>query len=165
MEETKEKKELELIGYPCDAGTGVSMSFSRISVIPSVSGHKEGAWQFLKTILTAKGMYTVDGTYPVRKDYYEINKKCMLAKKKYVDEDGVQIYALGKENGYKITEEDIKKVERLIDMVDCRTLVSGHPLREIVEDEMAAYRAKDGTLEQAAGMIESRAKLYLGETS
>jgi ABC-type glycerol-3-phosphate transport system substrate-binding protein len=164
---TGKKQELKLIGYPCETGSGVSMSFGNTYAISSFSEHKDGAWQFLKSIFgKGKNNYNIDGTFPLRKDYYEINKKSMLAKEDYVDENGVKIIALGAANGYNITQEDIDEVERIIEMADCRTLAGNHPVREIVEEEMSTYYGEpDRSLEETADYIENRVTLYLSETS
>lgn len=159
------EEELALIGYPSDSGTGVSMSFGNQYAITSFSEHKEGAWQFLKSILTADNMYTcTSGSLPLRKDCYEFNKKCMTAKEDYIDENGMTVTALGVINNCIVSEEDIQMVEQMIELADCRTLPQNHPLQEIVEQELWEYeQEEERTLQETAEHIESRVNIYFSE--
>lgn len=160
------KTELALIGYPSDTGSGISMSFGEMYAITVFSEHKEGAWQFLKSILAAdNNKYTcAPGSLPIRKADYERNKKCMMAKKDYVDEDGTKIFALGASNHCRVSQEQVDMVERMVEMADCRTLPSEHPVWKIVNEELLEYANEETrTLEQMEEHIEHRLRIYFSE--
>lgn len=174
-------REYSLYGYPTTEGD-VYLASPGLDAcaISAGSGHKDGAWEFLETLLDAgyqknfnggfaygiairescfdaqgeetKGWrYTLDDSY----EYYS-----------FTDEQGNTVWGLrlaGEEIPYYITDDEIAIVK---DMVSNGTFeISSYlsQIGEILREESAPYFAGDKSAEEVADIIQSRVTIFLKE--
>jgi hypothetical protein len=133
-----------LIGYPDAGGSGVSIIFYDEMSICALGQQQEGAWQFLRTLMTYDYQYCSLSTSPVRQDAFDARQAW------YMEFNG------------SCTQEQLQEACELVyNAQHYRT--NDSPAVPIVEEEAAAFFAGDKTVEEVARIIQSRVSIYLGE--
>jgi hypothetical protein len=133
-----------LIGYPDAGGSGASIIFYDEMSICALGQQQEGAWQFLRTLMSYDYQYCARSMAPVRQDAFEARQDW------YMQVTGA------------CTQEQLQEVREFIyNAQHCRT--NDSPAVPIVEEEAAAFFAGDKTAEEVARIIQSRVSIYLGE--
>lgn len=172
-------EEITYKGFPTnDGGSGSLFYLQRRFGISSKSEHKEGAWEYIKYVMTdyqyLKNSQGVIDEFPVKKDALEIKAQTELAYKDVhmeiyggMYEDGgvpvVDIYGAGN-NEIKFTEEtDIQKIYDLIDSMTKSWRGDYSAVTGIVQEEVSAYFAGQKTAGQVVDIIQNRVGIYLAE--
>jgi ABC-type glycerol-3-phosphate transport system substrate-binding protein len=159
-------EEMTLIGYPTMDGTGGSSieSYNMIA-ISAETDVQEGAWNFLKYILTDYQYDIIDeglSGFPVKRSALEeFAKKGMKSSQYppegYTDPQGVF---------HRPTLE--RDVQKIMDLIDSITGVTVHTRSSggiwgIIYDEIPAYFDGDRTAEDVAANIQNRVSIFLME--
>ena len=166
------------IGFPTSDGTPATVITGwGIYGIASRSDNKEGAWEFMESVLGEESMQDVEG-FPTRIDLLEEIFAEAMEKTYETDEAGNVLYdaegnpleAVKTTWGYgswtaKIyaaTEEEIDKLRQMMSHV---RLEGGRSqtVVDIVLEEVSAYFADQKTAEEVAEIIQSRVSLYISE--
>lgn len=140
----------EIIGYP---GADGSYSFFSPCVkgfaIMQSSEHKDGAWEFIKTLLTAEVQEVICSFgFPVMESSFdELIDSCLEF--------------AAKSDSYDFTEEDAQALKALV--LSAQGMAEGSAATDIITEEAQKYFAGQKTLEDAVAMIQSRAGIYLAE--
>lgn len=139
------------VGFPNEGGNGSMFSLSGRLGISAQSAHKDGAWQFVRTILLEENQQSEFGSLPVVQRVLEkmVNEAAV---------DGIKFY----DSEYVISQED---VDKFWELVDNTTVVErmDDTLNGIIQEEAQVYFDGGCTAEEAAVRIQSRASLYLAE--
>lgn len=169
------------IGYPSAGANGV-LAFGNDAVcISATSKNKEAAWSFIESLLTEEAQDSDKlWSIPVRisvfeKDLaeamvpyyvYDENGEVML------DEEGSPVqssrttyrYYNGLEiNIYAVTQEEADGIRHVISQID-GVYEYDVSIMDILLEEMEPYFAGQKSVDEAAGIIQSRVQLYINES-
>jgi ABC-type glycerol-3-phosphate transport system substrate-binding protein len=165
-------EEVTYIGYPtADGGNkGSACWFTNSFALSSKAAEPEGAWQFVKFLLTDY-QETAGGTgfgglpgFPLKTSVLERWAEEEKDPSKY--EDTTRYYMIDE---VKVAvrppkDEDIQKIVDLIYSLETSAFYDAKIL-DIISEEAAPYFAGQKTAEAVAAIIQDRAGLYLAETS
>ncbi len=157
-------KDYRLIGFPCEEGSGVSISPGCKFAITKKVEDKAEAWEFVRSFFTYEAQsehggihhdnpycMILDDVFPVRKDAFENIWQDMI------DNSNTDIKDL--------TEEDFAMAERYVLSAD-RTddyLGDYYDVYDIIWEEMQAYYSGDQDLEKTIDIMKNRVGLYTKE--
>ncbi|MDR0906517.1 MAG: extracellular solute-binding protein [Oscillospiraceae bacterium] len=142
--------EITYVGYPTAHGSGTAFSNLSAGISMSASSaHKDGAWAFIRTLLSYDfqmaqfgGMLVSLPTNVAALDEY--------ARRAMEDEN------------LKMTQEEIDTVRNLIAVTE-KWERDDFKILAIISEEAAPYFAGQKTAAEAAKLIQSRASLYVNE--
>lgn len=172
-------EEITFLGYPGRSDCGSVISNSVAVGINSQSKSKEGAWEFIKFLLSEERQDSMLESelalsrFPVRKSTLEKGFEKAMEPEYEMDENGNQVeipkatYLPSSKEEIKLyaaTEEDIEKMRELITSVNTFSEGNGSPICEIIMEEVAAFYEGDKSAEEVAGLIQNRVETYLNET-
>ena len=168
------------LGYFFDDGVHATINPYWAMVINSSSPYVEGAWEFVKYLLTeGQSLKSVDDhTHPMSRAAFDVlvEKEMELGSVRTVEIDGrATVQRMGGYVGeyerlghdaykalYDITEERAEEVRSTLE--DVRALpVKTEPILEIICEEASAYFNNSKTIEEVIAIIENRVGLYLSE--
>lgn len=118
--------------------TGISMA------IPTYADNKEGAWEYIRTQLSAAAQY----------DSQAGSEHCQIP---------VNLEAMKRLAAKELTEEEVNELIGLMSRTKYARNDTDDPLKEIIQTCGAAYLAGDKTLEETVALIQSRASVYMAE--
>lgn len=161
--------EVTYVGFPTERENGNTlMVFSGAYGIMESCTEKDAAWEVVKALCTADNLYLSD--FPVYKE--NLNKAYAFAQTEtyHLNDNGEKIAdplyraAYGDETieVYPATEEDIKKLQELLENAAAPDMRSEEVLNIIME-EAEPYLAGEKTAEEAAQVIQNRMQLYMSE--
>ncbi len=166
------KADIIPVGYPCEDKNGSYFELTNKLGIYSKSEVKEGAWEFIRTLMTKD--YQLSDEYalgiPTNNDAFESYMKTKTATEAYTDEYGrdVQpneypVYIDGSEIVAGPLSAENEKMFR--DLVVNTTKVNGSDdmVLQIVSEEAAAYFKGKKSLEETADIIQNRVTTYINE--
>ncbi|MBD5465558.1 MAG: extracellular solute-binding protein [Lachnospiraceae bacterium] len=161
------------VGYPTVDGTGNAFDCQGMNMgICSKSKNPEGAWEFLKYLLSEE--YQKKYCYP---DYFPVNLKCLQyyiditsADKQFTTEEGITVEPYSCEITYDdyqvkmdaMTEEEIELFWRLVNSTT-RTNSYDEELMNIILEEAQTYFDDGKPVVDTAKDIEKRVNIYLSE--
>lgn len=167
------------IGYPGVGGNGSFLTSSDYGLlaISDSSKHKEAAWEFIKSYLTAKPPVSDDQDNPYniynipssKAEFEKIVKEDMTTEE-YVDEDGIKITPRDTSVGYNsfdikigpATEEEIETLRELIKN-SAGFITSSGNLQEVVSEDASKYFSGEKSLDDTMAIIQDRMKKYVNE--
>lgn len=174
------EEEATCIGYPTfDGSAGVFLSGYQMYGISAQSKHKEGAWQFMESLLSAKEDEHI-WQFPSRVDMLDkMLAEAMKPDYRY-DENGDMMYG---EDGqplqnpkttwgyddweaeiYAATQEEIDGLKAMIDIAKVAGS-SDQQIYEMIFEEAQPYFEGQKSAQEVAGIIQSRVKIYIEENS
>ena len=159
--------DVSLIGYPSEDKNGYYLGFNNPMGIYSQSKVKDGAWEFLKMILSKEKQYGIGRVmFPVRKDVFEMELKAATTTERYTDEYGTQVNPLNwSGDGVDYTPMTDKEVEMLMHIINNTHKASfvDITIKSILDEEVEAYIAGDITVDEAVERINDRVSKYVNE--
>ncbi|MGN0642782.1 MAG: ABC transporter substrate-binding protein [Huintestinicola sp.] len=167
-------EDVTFTGFPCSSEDGGSViSFSTELAISSKSQCKDGAWEFIKQVMSDtsqdNGYYYNFPTYLPELD--KMAAKALADAQPQVNEDGTtsEYY-----NSYWIGNEEVKlepidqayidKIKNYVLSVK-KTYRYDRSLMDIVNEEANSYFNGTKSIDETVSIIQSRAKIYLSEQS
>lgn len=167
--------DVTLIGYPCEDKKGSYFDLYNKIGIYSQSKVKDGAWEFLRTLMTKdyqlSDEYYYWGFCPTNIDAFESYMKTQTATEPYTDEYGRSItpnYMNAFSEGdvqidYSPLSPDEEKLYR--DLVNTTTKIRGdnEEVVNIICEEAGAYFAGQKSLDETADIIQNRVTNYVNE--
>lgn len=165
--------DVTFIGYPCEDKKGSYFSLNNKIGLYSKSDKKDGAWEFLRTLMTKE--YQVGDGYmwynPTNIDAFEMFMKTKTATKGYKDEFGNSIEPVSGSWGYddiEIKVGPLSKEEEQVyrDLVNNTTKVVTYDdsVIEIINEEAANYFKGQKSLDETADIIQNRVTTYVNES-
>lgn len=154
---------VNFIGYPTNTGSGSVVGFNNRFCVAAKSKNKEGAWAFIRNFLLPDDQNNLDWNLPVNKAAFE--QKIADAMKESGDNEGVVNTWWYDDTEIKIgplTEEEAQVVR---DMVYNATTEASYDeqLMNIITEEAEYYFNGEKSAQEIAGIIQSRAQLYIDE--
>lgn len=158
-------------GFPSDSGSGNVAMLSGGLAMTSSCKAKDGAWQFMRTLLSQDYQETLSWGYPVSQKAYD-KKLAEAMKQEYTtDENGnktkVSHGGMSVDGGatvefYAITQEEADQIKALIASVD-RTAAYDQKLLDMISEEAAFFFSGEKTVEQVTDIIQSKMTIYINE--
>lgn len=149
-------EESALCGYPAAEGQLLLVENRGDACgIYALSEHKEGAWEFLRTLYAEDYQRNMTGYSPG----WAVRESCWYAQWDEA-ESGVNI------NGVYAAPATEEEIERFMDMLRSGKVTANllsDAVKDLVLEEAAPYFAGDYTAEEAARNIQSRVMLMLSE--
>ncbi len=162
-------EEVTMIGFPSADGDGSVIMPGLEIVMSAKSQVKEGAWSFMRNFLMDEYQSNIYG-FPLSIEHLEKLAKEAMEKNYYEDENGKRIeyddvyYMDGMEVVIEpMTEQETKD---LMDELYSFTQIYRYDdaLNQIINEEAAAFFAGQKSAKDVAGIIQSRAQIYVNET-
>lgn len=166
------------IGWPTNDGVGSIMRFENGFAISRSCSNKEGAWEFLRSMLTEEGQADVY-TIPSNRNVFDKKLNELMTPNYRKDSEGNYILD---ENGEKIQESrggwsdetgEIHEVyamtqeqaDGVMEVIETCTKVASYDtsIFDIVNEQAQAYFAGQKTLDEVARLIQSKANIYVNE--
>ncbi|MCR5283657.1 MAG: hypothetical protein K6E18_09830, partial [Lachnospiraceae bacterium] len=164
---------LAFTGYPSKE-EGYGARFNNVIGIYSKTPNVEGAWSFLKHLLSREYLSSSDYEHgmPLRKDVFEDDMKRVTTTKTYTDDFGVERqpldFSIGIAEDLEVPVKPLTKDQEQI----IRDLVSGvshrfssdSDIQAIIDEEAGALFSGQKSAKEVAGIIQNRVSTYVNET-
>ncbi|NLV87349.1 MAG: hypothetical protein GX025_09080, partial [Clostridiales bacterium] len=137
------------VGFPTPNRDGSSFGINLRFSISSVSKHKDGAWAFVRTVMSEENQKKAV-FFPVIQSELDKQIEAVLETDEFTSEVKLEQF----------------EVDRFINLINSVTRVSADTdtnLYKIISDEAASFFAGDRRAEEAAQLIQERVSLYLAE--
>ncbi len=158
-------------GFPTEEGSGIRIMGANLLGINAASNNKEKAWEFISSLLT-KEYYENRGVegFPTLIPAYDAQNEKYSTPEYTTDESGNQLEIPKDYMGmgdievkcYAASPEDVARMTDIINNCD-RIDANDDKLINIIIEEAEAYFAGQKTPEDVAGIIQSRATMYVNE--
>ena len=158
-------------GFPTESGSGNVAMISGGLAMTSSCKAKDGAWQFMRILLTEEYQEGLSWGYPVSQKAYD-KKLAEAMKQEYTtDENGNKIKVsrggMSVDGGatvefYAITQEEADQIKALIDSVD-RTAAYDQKILDMIGVEAAFFFSGEKTVDQVTDIIQSKMTIYVNE--
>lgn len=169
------------IGFPSSSGTGVVASQTDGVCISASSSNKEACWSFLESLLGKESMNNRSmWGFPIRRDAFEEELEEEMKADYQLDENGnpmldengepieISHYSYGWDDVnfqlYAATEEDAQAVYDIIDRISGLSNSYDEQIMSIIEEECGAYFAGQKSVDEVAGIVQSRIQTYVNES-
>ncbi|MBD5146313.1 MAG: hypothetical protein HDT21_10480 [Ruminococcus sp.] len=168
FEHTQFDAKVTALGFPCTNRIGTSFVVDSGFSVAEKSANKEGAWEFVRTLLLPEYQDCAD-KFPVRKDSLE---KYAASAMKYNPDRvinpmvmmGGMALSVGVSNIDAMKQGDIDKMNEVI--ASANGIMSyNESVLEIITEEAAYYFNGSKTAEDVAALIQTRVQLYLDENA
>lgn len=160
---------VSLVGVPSDNGGGSMIQVTTSLAIMAKAKNPDGAWEFIKTLLTDEQQEENLGEFPVK--ISALNKLAEKAKERpYWDNDGQKEYYddqvwIGNQS-FTITPNTDEDNERMMNFIKSVNTVYEYDsdLLKIIDEEVQAYFSGQKSVEEVADIIQNRASTYINES-
>lgn len=164
-------EDVAYIGFPTDSGKGSVVMANQQYVLSSRSDNLQGAWEFMRDYLTEEYQSTLDYELPVDKAVFVSKAEEAMEKPYYLDENGEKVeyddifYMNGEEIILpQMTREQVDEFISFVEGIDKRTY-NNENIQNIINEEAEAFFSGQKSVEDVAGIIQSRAQVYVNENS
>lgn len=166
--------EISYIGYPNEKRMGNYYSFLNRIGMYAHSEVKDGAWEFMRRIMTKEYQgtprYVNYGELPTRQDCFDLEIEAAMATKEYTNEMEQEITPRSAQQSIDdfeydvkpMTEKQEKKFRELIDNTR-RCEQYDEEVISIIIEEAEPYFAGEKSLEETVNLIQNRVKTYVNE--
>lgn len=166
--------EVVMLNYPGATRAANTMNMYLTYAINSNSRNKEGAWQFMKYLMSEECQKSqhrsLSTMFPLRKDVFEAQIEEEAIARIDVDAEGNKVeepFLYGIDGVtfelYTATEEEEELLRQVVESVT-HVNKNNYMISGIVLEEAAAYFAGQKTAEEVATIIQSRIQVYISET-
>lgn len=164
-------EDISLIGYPTKNECGSAVSCGDIGLaISAKSENKEGAWEFIRFLMSEEYQKNSTSWFPMMKSAFEMKMSEEMEKQYATDENGKQAeistYMVSWQDYtmelYAATEEEVAAVRELVEKID-HTVKNDEQIYNIVTEEAAAYFGGQKSVDEVVDVIQNRAGIYMNE--
>ncbi|MBP5152411.1 MAG: extracellular solute-binding protein [Lachnospiraceae bacterium] len=149
-----------LIGFPSDSGSGHKLDCSDLHVISSKSKNKEGAWEFLKTLLSDDFQHDA-WNFPISKRIFDEKVEERLKEDNRFGGgsigNGQTVIEIGQP-----TKAEFDLIKNAIDNANAASTYDEKVFEIIREETEPFFKGQKGAAE-VADLIQKRVRLYLQE--
>lgn len=168
-------EEVSFAGFPTNSGEGSKMLLNRRFSIMEKSQNKEGAWEFITSLLDDSHYSSMSDGIPVTEKGLEIVAESALEKPYFVENSGEKIYINETFTDWNTGQEIVitpmtpEDKERYLEFVrsikSVTSSVSNSMISSIISEETDIYFAGEYTSSQTADMIQNRISIMLSEAA
>lgn len=158
------------IGVPTGTGNGGLIQVDTGLAISASCAAKEGAWEFIKSMLTDEAQSEYWG-FPVTRTAFDSAMQEVMEESYYIDENGEKVvyedYTYIGDTQYALkplTEAQVEEFKSYIEGCGIYGIYD-YDILEIISEEAASYFAGDKSVDEVASLIQNRVSIYLGENS
>lgn len=160
---------VSMVGVPSDNGSGSMLQISTSLAIMSKAKNPDGAWEFIKTLLTDEAQDNVSD-FPIKLS--SLNKMAEKAKERpyWENSDGTKEYYddqvwIGDQT-FTITPNTDADNERMMNFIKSIDTVYEYDtdLIKIIDEEVQAYFSGQKSVDEVADIIQNRASTYINES-
>lgn len=156
------------IGVPSETGNGSTIQFNTSLAITAKAKNPDGAWEFIKTLLSDEGQKNVSG-YPVKLSAFNAMAEKAKERSYWEDADGNKEYY---DDTYWVADQQFvvepntdEDNERIINYIKSVNTVYDYDtdLFSIIDEEVQAYFSGQKTVDEVVDIIQNRATTYVSE--
>lgn len=169
MEKGTFGEKITIIGFPSSNEDGSAIIAGMQLAMSSKSSNKEGVWEFLRYFLTDEYQNEVNGGLPLSIRRLDELAAEAMKNPTYIDENGNEVETTDTFylNGIEIpiepmTEEEVESLKKELYSFT-QTYSYNENLIQIVQEETAAFFSGQKSAKEVAGIIQSRAQIYVNE--
>lgn len=162
--------DISLPGFPSADRNGSAIVSSMQLAMYSKCKLSDGAWSFMRYVLTDEFQDAIDYNFPVKVSSLNKMAENQMKPYSYTDENGVvteypTTYYIDGENIEigEITQEYVDKLNVFIRSLN-QVQESDDEMYSIIQEEAAAYFAGSKTVEETVKIIQNRVSIYVSET-
>lgn len=175
--------EYTCIGFPTVDGTGGhALTTGDAYAITTKSAHKDGAWEFLESVLTTEDNGRYYNGFPTVKSRLDDMVKKALEPDYILDENGevmkdengepmvsMGTSSIGYEDGWSYTyrmpnQEEVDKVMELMNHARPVSYNGNDEITKIITEEAEGFFKGQKSVDEVAKVIQNRINVYVGET-
>lgn len=171
------KDEVTYKGYPSEEGNGSFFTFPIQVSMTTASQNKEGAWEFLRTLMMknyqGNHVAVMDGeedVVPTRNDAFEMYQRVRMTTEPFTDEFNASVVPMDLIMSYDSQEIPLEpmseqEMERFVELINDSSQVISHEgeIQAIVEEEAQAYFEGTRSLDKTIDIIQDRCTKYVNE--
>ncbi|MCI5752029.1 MAG: extracellular solute-binding protein [Oscillospiraceae bacterium] len=173
-------EDVSIIGMP-GSGSGAYLYPRSYVSVSAKSAHPDAGWELIKSMIeydedkySSSNYYSISyNGFPVNKQAYQKVGEAAIEASYYTDENGEKVQ---NQNQYYINDNEtvtlrnvdqalIDRLNSFISSTDNVFMGIESGIKDIINEEAAAFYAGTSTAQQAADNIQNRASLYLSEHS
>jgi ABC-type glycerol-3-phosphate transport system substrate-binding protein len=165
--------EIVFKGFPTESRNGNALNINSGLALTSASAHKEGAWEFMRTILTEDWQRTMGWGFPTNRNVFNERLEQEMTPQFWTDEDGNEIeisrggIGWGDGNMIEIFAMTQREADQFLEFIDS---VSGmaridQSLMTIINEGVADFFNGRNSAQDAARIIQNRASILVAERS
>lgn len=160
---------ITMIGYPSTAGKGACLIADLQLAMSSKSQNKEGAYAFLRYFISDEYQDEMTYSFPISVKRFNAMAEEAMKVRTYTDENGNVVespeYYYINDSEFEITPMSKEEAEQLKQDISSVTEVFyyNENLKQIIEEETAAYFAGQKDAREVATIIQSRAQIFVNE--
>lgn len=149
------------IGYPSNSGSGSIIGANTAIGISEKSANKEGAWAFIRSLLTEDYQDNLNWYFPVLESSLQREFEEAMKEEEGTSSWGWDDYTY---ESRPATAEEIATIRNVID--NARPMASYNTeILTIISEEAAPFFAGQKMAKEVADIIQSRVKIYVSENS
>lgn len=167
-------EEITAVGYPNSERKGnVIQSTGCCLAISSRSAHKEGAWEFIKEVLSDEYQSSLNNGFgfPLKKSALEEQFQEDMKQEYEPDENGDLVESVKLNYGYDsvsfeiyaANQEEVNAVRDIITSAERLNGSANEAVYNIISEEAGAFFAGQKSAEETAKIIQSRIEIYVKE--
>jgi len=164
--------EIVFKGFPAESRKGNSLSVSGGIALTNSSSNKEGAWEFIRTVLTEDWQRANVWGFPTNRNIFNEKLKEVMTPQYYIDDDGNEVeYSTSSWGWDGITIEIFamkqEEADQIMELLDSVTGISSQDerLMTIITEGVTDFFAGRRSAQDAARIIQSRASIFISEQS
>ena len=148
---------------------------SQAYAVTAKSKNKDGAWAFIESILTQEDNGRYWNGFPVVRSKLDAMIEEAMKVEYYENENGEMVAwegggSVGYEDGWSYTyhtttQEEVDLVMGLIEAARPVSLDYGSEILNIISEEAEPFYKGQKSVDEVAGIIQSRIKIYVGENN
>jgi ABC-type glycerol-3-phosphate transport system substrate-binding protein len=160
------------VGFPTASRNGSAFMINTGLAMSSQCADKDGAWQFIRSVLTTDYQTNNIWEFPSNKEAFDAKLKEAMTPEYYTDPvTGEQVEQSKGSWGwdrdlmvemYALTQEEADQILDLIDSTN-RVYAYDQEIFDIISDDTAAFFAGQKSADETAKLIQNRVSLYVNE--
>lgn len=162
-------EEVAFVGLPSSGGNGAALYASNSYALSAKSEHLDTAWEFMRYYLTDEYQNSLTWQLPISKECFDVLAQKATKKPVHEDENGNEVeeeyhYWINDEDIIlePLTQEQVDEISAYVSTINTRAC-QNQEIRNILEEEMAAYFSGQKSAEEVAGLIQNRVQLMVNE--
>ncbi len=151
---------VNFIGYPTNSGSGSVVNFENRFCVAAKSKNKDAAWAFIRQFVIPEAQSNLEWRFPINKAAFE--QMITDAMKEDTDNGGIWYYDDVEVKIGALTEAQAQTARDIVYGVTSEATYD-QQLLNIITEEAAYYFSGEKSASEVAGIIQSRAQLYIDE--